>query len=50
MAVLQDMAAGRRGKNRITDSGSLISMGMMNPQRTGGQMAVLNQKKPGSFN
>lgn len=39
-----------RGDNyKSTDWGLLISMEQMIPQRTRGQMAVLNQKEPGSF-
>lgn len=45
---LQAVADGRRDSNRSTDWGSLISMGMMNPQRTRGQMTCLTGRNQGA--
>lgn len=41
------MADGIRGNNRITEWGSFISPGIMTPQSTRDQMAVLNRRKSG---
>lgn len=46
---LLGMADDRRDNYKSKDWVSLTSMGQTNPQRTRGQMAMLNQKEPGSF-